>query len=218
MDGRRSFLVVAGSALLAGCVSLGDGGSGDDGSGGDGSGDGGTEPDDGGTDDPGGSTTDGEDPTATGATTAATTAGTSRPATTASPTTTTATAAPAGTPERIVSRTTRVMENDWSQYSWGQSTEATLVYEFAVTDGPAIDAMVMHFGQFRLYRQGQSAEYVERASAVDSTGDRVRATLPSTEDRYVLLFDNTYFGPSGPPRNAIADTAVVEVDATVYRP
>lgn len=214
MDGRRSFLVVAGSALLAGCVSLGDGGSGD----------GGTEPDDGsnGPDDPGGSTDGGSDPTPTDATTGGTTVGTSRPAaTTTEPpgtTRTTAMATPTGTPERIVNRTTRVKEKEWSQYSWGQSTEATLVYEFTVTDGPAIDALVMTDGQFRLYRQGQSAEYVGRASAVDSTGDRVRATLQPPDQRYVLLFDNTYFGPSGPPRNAIEDTAVIDVEATVYRP
>jgi len=213
MDGRRSFLVVAGSTLLAGCVALGDGGSDD----------GGTEPDDGsnGPDDPGGSTDGGSDPTATDAATAATTAGTSQPPATtteSTATTTTEMATPTGTPERIVNRTTEVKEKAWSRYSWGQSTEATLVYEFTVTEGPAIDALVMTYGQFRLYRQGQDAEYIGRASAPDSTGDRVRTTLPPPDDRYVLLFDNTYFGPSGPPRNAIEDTAVVDVDATVYRP
>lgn len=220
-DGRRAFLaaagsLVAGSSALTGCTSL-------VGSGGDGGGDGGdggsTQPDGDGPTGNGDTTADPGTATATAATSTAAdgdTTGTTASTATASTTRTTM-ATPTGTPVPILTRTIEVEEDEWSRHTWAQSGEATLDYEFEVTDGPAIDVLVMTLGQFELFRQGQSADYLPAASAPDSTGARIRATLEPPEERYILVFDNTYFGPSGPPRNAIDDTATVDVDATVYR-
>lgn len=213
MDRRRPFLATVGTALVAGCLgALGGGdGDGDDGGDTDPGSDGGTDPSNGGASgDPtttaGTATGGGSDPTTTRTTTEST------------PTPTPTPAPPPGEVVETVAEVEQVVpEREWARYRWRIAEETTLHYEFTVTEGPAIDALLMRYGQFRLFRRGQSANYIRAGTVTGSTGDRVVTQLSPGEEDFVLVFDNSRFGPTVPPKNGLDDPATVDIGIYLRR-
>ncbi|PSQ16485.1 hypothetical protein BRD00_10870 [Halobacteriales archaeon QS_8_69_26] len=208
MTRRRRFLSSVGVVAVAGCLG-GDGGDASDGGATDGDdtagestdeADGDGDP----TDEPGAVEETADDP------------GEGTTATTTTETTTTLTT-PAGNAERIVKGRQELEEGESSPFRWGVVDPATLDYEFEVVDGPAIDVLLFRGGQFELFRQGQAADWIAEGSAPDSTGDRGLVDLEPIDEDCVLVLDHTRFGPSDPPKNALDDPAIIDLEVDLYR-
>lgn len=85
-----------------------------------------------------------------------------------------------------------------------------LAYTADVRSGPNVDVLTR--GEFREYDRGNAFEFVESASALDTSDGDVRAELDPTD--LTVIFDTTDAGSATPPSVDVTVELAVELTVT----
>lgn len=104
---------------------------------------------------------------------------------------------------------TNVREDHWTTWSWSFEKTTLFEYNFVVRDGPDIDVFVTTDTEYQEFEDGNRFRTMSGLSSVGSTGDRAEESIPVGD--YVLVVDNSNYGPTSPPTNFDEDIAEVEM-------